>query len=427
MTTNRFPGSMSKYIVTLKVLFQSDSIGGILLLLAAILALILENTSAASFYHTFLHLRFDLGTDTYRLDYSLHEWINEGLMVLFFLLVGLEIKREFIAGQLANINYVLLPTFAAIGGILVPALIFFVMNYGTPAALAGWAVPTATDIAFAVGIIALFGKRLPSSVKLFVLTLAVLDDIGAIIIIAFFYADDLDVLMLFYSLLCVLCMAILNQRNVRSLVPYLCIGIVSWLFMLRTGIHPTLTGILIASCIPLRVKPDVRLPHAFGMDLGSFRLGYVSPAYRLEHYLHKPVMLFILPLFALVNSGLPLGVALSNQLFFTGISLGIFFGLFVGKPVGLVLGALVWRLMFRAGFPVQIDWLNFLAMSFICGIGYTMSLLIGTIAYPDQEEFMHQTLIGIFSGSLLAGLVGCLLFGYWLKLRAPASSLAASP
>ena len=417
---------MNKNIIALKALFQSDSAGGVLLLLAAALALILENTPAVSLYHAFLHLRIDLGIDAFRLDYSLHEWINEGLMVLFFLLVGLEIKREFVVGQLANINNVLLPAFAALGGILVPAFLFYAMNYGSPEVLAGWAVPTATDIAFAVGIVALFGTRLPHSVRLFVLTLAVLDDVGAIVIIAFFYADNLNVLMLVCSLFCVLCMAILNQCNVRSLTPYLCIGFVSWLFMLRTGIHPTLTGILIASCIPLRVKPDTRLPHAFGMDLGSFRLGYVSPAYRLEHYLHKPVMFFILPLFALVNSGLPLGAALSNQFFLTGISLGVFFGLFVGKPVGLLLGAVVWRLIFRAGFPAQIDWLNFLAMSFVCGIGYTMSLLIGTIAYPEQEEFMDQTLIGIFSGSFLAGLVGCLLFVYWLKLRTPADDLAPS-
>ena len=417
---------MPKFLIQLKALLHSDSTGGILLLLAAILALILENTPAAPLYHAFLHFRIDLGLGGLRLDYSLHEWINEGLMVIFFLLVGLEIKREFVAGQLANINYVLLPTFAALGGIVIPALIFYAMNYNTPEALAGWAVPTATDIAFAVGIIALFGTRLPQSVKLFVLTLAVLDDIGAIVIIAFFYSENLNGFMLGGSFLCVLGMIVLNIRNVRSLMPYLCIGVLAWLFMLRTGIHPTLTGILIAACIPLRVKPDVRLPHAFGMDLGDFRLGYVSPAYRLEHGLHGPVMLFILPLFAFANSGLPLGLALADQLFFTSVSLGVFFGLVVGKPVGLFFGAAIWRLIFRVKFPTQIDALSFLAMGFICGIGYTMSLLIGTIAYPGQDALMHQSLIGIFSGSVLAGLIGSFLFVYWLRHRPAPSGLAPS-
>ena len=403
----------------IKKIFDSDSAGGVLLLVATVLALVLENSIAAGKYHSFLEFHIGISVGDIELDYSLHHWINEGLMVIFFLLVGLEIKREFLAGQLANINYVILPTFAALGGILVPAFLFYLFNSDNPATLSGWAVPTATDIAFAVGIIALFGRLLPHNVKLFVLALAVIDDIGAIIIIAVVYSGDINLMMLLFSFFCVFCMVLFNLLNVRSLTPYLLVGLLSWFFMLNTGIHPTLTGILIAFCIPLKTKPKAGLPHAFGQDLGTFRMGYVSPAYKLEHTLHRTVMLGILPLFAFVNSGLPLANAFSEGLFFSGISLGVFFGLFIGKPIGMLAGTFLWRFLFRIKFPPQIDPLNLLAMGFICGIGFTMSLLIGTIAYAGNESFIDQTLIGILAGSLFSGIAGSMLFVYWIKKNPP--------
>ncbi|MCH9664577.1 MAG: Na+/H+ antiporter NhaA, partial [Gammaproteobacteria bacterium] len=289
--------------------FHSDSAVGTLLFMAALAAILMENSSQSGLYHDILHFKINVSIGELQLDHDLHYWVNDALMVLFFLMVGLEIKREFITGQLSNINYVILPTVAALGGILVPAVIFLLFNLGTEA-INGWAIPAATDIAFALGVIALFGKRLPSSFKLFILTLAVIDDIGAVFIIAAFYSGSIDMLSLFYVCIGAGVMASLNMANVRSLTPYMLIGLVTWFFMLKTGIHPTLVGIIIAACIPLKVAQDPKLPQAFGMDLGDTRLGYVSPAIKLEASLHRHVSFVILPLFAFMNAGVNLGVAI---------------------------------------------------------------------------------------------------------------------
>ena len=414
--------TMSKWI---KRFFELDSSVGIMLFAATFIAIFLENSLFSSIYHYVQHFEVNVAIGELILAHDLHYWVNEGLMVLFFLLVGLEIKREFLMGQLASVQYVVLPATAALGGIVVPAAIFMAFNYGTEG-LNGWAIPTATDIAFALGVIALFGKRLPHNVKLFVLTLAVIDDIGAIIIIATFYSSQIDVTMLFYSLACGLLMLGLNQMNVRSLIPYMLIGTVSWLFMLKTGLHPTLTGIIIAACIPLRIKQDPKLPHAFGLDLGEARMGYISPAIRLEAGLHSPVSFMILPLFAFMNSGLDLGGELPEGVsflgsFFSGITGGVFWGLFVGKPLGMLLGAYVWKFLARGNFPSQIDGLCILAMGFIVGIGYTMSILISTIAFEGNELFINSALIGILCGSLLSAIAGSLLFAYWLKRKGQAA------
>ncbi len=398
--------------------FHSDSAVGTLLFMAALAAILMENSSQSGLYHDILHFKINVSIGELQLDHDLHYWVNDALMVLFFLMVGLEIKREFITGQLSNINYVILPTVAALGGILVPAVVFLLFNLGTEA-INGWAIPAATDIAFALGVIALFGKRLPSSFKLFILTLAVIDDIGAVFIIAAFYSGSIDMLSLFYVFVGAGVMASLNMANVRSLTPYMLIGLVTWFFMLKTGVHPTLVGIIIAACIPLKVAQDPKLPHAFGMDLGDTRLGYVSPAIKLEASLHRHVSFVILPLFAFMNAGVNLGVAIPASaglgLLFSGVTAGVFWGLFLGKPIGIVSGAMLWKWVSRQSFPQSIDSLSIVGMGFICGIGFTMSILITTIGFAGMDVYINSSLVGVLLGSLLSGVAGSIILYYWMR------------
>lgn len=404
----------------LDTFFHSDSSVGVILLLATALAIVMENSPLAGAYHLIQEFHVELSFDKIRLSYDLHYWVNEALMALFFLLIGLEIKREVLIGQLASIHYVILPAVAAVGGVLIPALIFLLFNQDT-SAVVGWAIPSATDIAFAVGIIALFGNRLPHNVKLFILTLAVIDDIAAVTIIAVFYSESINTQMLFYSFLCALVMWGFNWVNIRALTPYMLMGVLTWFFMYKTGIHPTLAGIVVASCIPLQVKQDPRLPHAFGMDLGQTRLGYVSPAIKLEASLHKSVSFGILPLFAFMNSGvnfsqaIPAGSFLSTV--FSGVSAGVFFGLFLGKPLGMVAGALTWKVLTKQNYPTQIDNINLLGMGCICGIGYTMSILIAAIAYENNDMLVNQALVGVLLGSFCSALMGSAIFIYWIRLK----------
>lgn len=411
---------MTKIKDKIENFLHADSSIGIVLFLATFIAIILENSALSGVYHFIQHFEINLQIGNILLNHDLHFWINECLMVLFFLLVGLEIKREILTGQLASIHYVILPAVAAIGGILVPASIFWFFNHGTDA-ISGWATPTATDIAFAVGVIALFGNRLPSNVKLFILTLAVIDDIGAIFIIAVFYSDSINLVMLGYALWSGVVMAIMNMLNIRALTPYMLIGVLTWFFMLQTGIHPTLAGIVIAACIPLRVKQDPKLPHAFGMDLGETRLGYVSPAIKLEASLHRSVSFAILPLFAFMNSGLNLAESIPEGsllvAMFTGVTGGVFWGLFIGKPVGILMGAFLWKYISKKEFPSQIDSHNILGMGFICGIGYTMSILISTIAYENQDTYVNNALFGILMGSLASGIAASIVFIAWIRKK----------
>lgn len=398
--------------------FAADWAAGVLLLSATALALIMENSALSSFYHYFKELYIEIRIDEIVLGYSLHHWVTEALMVIFFIAVGLEIKREFLTGQLSNINYIILPTAAAIGGIIVPGVIFYLFTMGTPA-VRGWAIPTATDIAFAVGVISLFGKRLPLTVRLFVLTLAVMDDIGAIVIIGAVYSTNINLIMLFYTACSFLILVGLNLLAVRFLPAYLLVGLLTWFFMLHTGIHPTLSGILIAMCVPLHIQPRPTLPRAFGMNLGSARMDYVSPAIRLEHYLEKSVSFAILPLFAFVNSGIDIGNIVAENLLFSSVSLGTFVGLLIGKPIGVLLGAFIWQLIFRAPLPPRLDYFNLIGIGLICGMGYTMSILITNIAFVDEHSYINQALLGILSGSFVAALVASLVFLLWIAKNKP--------
>ena len=397
-----------------KLFWAADWAAGSLLLTATVIALFMANSFLAPFYHAFRDLFIELRIGNLVVGYTLHHWVTEALMVIFFVVVGLEIKREFLIGQLSNVNYVILPAVAAVGGILVPGLIFYSLNIDSPAAR-GWAIPTATDIAFAVGVISLFGKRLPLSVRLFILTLAVMDDIGAIFIIGAAYSAEINFLMIFYTVCCFLVLIVLNLLAVRFLLSYLLVGLLAWFFMLYTGIHPTLTGVLIAACIPISIPPRPTLPRAFGMDLGAARMEYVSPAIRLEHSLAKVVSFGILPLFAFVNSGIDLGDIWADKLFFTPVSVGTFIGLVIGKPLGVLAGVFVWQKLSRTSFPPGIDYFNLIGMGLVCGMGYTMSILITNIAFVQTPAYINQALLGILSGSLTAAIAASIIFLLWLR------------
>mgnify|MGYP001760077166 FL=1 len=316
-------------------------------------------------------------------------WINDGLMALFFLLIGLEVKREVIEGQLSKPAQVVLPATAAVGGMVVPALIYWFLNRDNPGAIAGWAIPTATDIAFALGVLALLGKRVPVSLKLFLMTLAIIDDLGAIIIIALFYSGALSSLSLMLAAACLLALIAMNRLGVVKLGPYMVVGLVLWVCVLKSGVHATLAGVTLALCIPLRT-----------------RNAETSPLRSLEHALHPWVAYGILPLFAFANAGVSLaGVTLES--FTHPVPMGIALGLLAGKTLGVF--GLTWIAikLGLAALPSGANWGQVLGVAILCGIGFTMSLFVGSLAFaPGSSEFAGMDRMGILTGSLFAAVIG---------------------
>lgn len=370
-------------------LIKDESTGGILLVIVAIIAIILANSSFSHLYDSFLHVPVQVRIAELDLEKPLFLWINDGLMAIFFFLVGLEIKREVMIGHLSEPSQVVLPAVAAIAGIAAPALIYAWLNYGNEIAIRGWAIPSATDIAFALGVFSLFKTRVPVSLKLFLLSVAIFDDLGAIIIIAIFYSSDLSVASLAIAAIGIAVLALLNYLNVRRQAAYLLVGVVIWTAVLKSGVHATLAGFAIALFIPLSLKNEdghPMLPH-------------------LEHTLHPWVAFAILPLFAFANAGVNLeGVswdALGNS-----VTLGIALGLIVGKQVGIfAICALVIK-MGWAKLPQGATWLQFYAVSILCGIGFTMSLFIGTLAFEGlPEEYLTQVKLGVLIGSIFSALL----------------------
>ena len=360
----------------LKQFLKLESSSGIFLFLAAILAMILANSPIEPLYQHVVASSLFI--------------VNEGLMAVFFLVVGLELKRGFINGQLSTFSETALPLFAAVGGMLIPALIYYFINADNAGTLVGWATPVATDIAFALGVLSLFGRRIPSGLKLFLLALAIFDDLGAIIIIAFLYTAKLSCLYLSLAAALVLLLYMLNVYNVRKLLPYVLMGPLLWFCLLRAGIHPTIAGVLLALFIPARSY------------YGS------SAALRLETALHPWVAFGIMPLFALVNAGFDLQ-ELSFDMLTSVLVLGIALGLFVGKQVG-VLG-FVW-LMVRAGLaklPKKTTWLELYGVALLCGIGFTMSLFLGTLSFHNNSAYLSEVRVGVIIGSVLSGLVGAVV------------------
>ncbi|QKF64198.1 Na+/H+ antiporter NhaA [Campylobacter corcagiensis] len=371
----------------IKNLLHSESAIGILLILAAFLAILFQNINFLSdFYNSFTHYKF-LPFPDYKIEGSVHFWVNDALMVLFFFLIGLELKREMMIGQLKDISQVTLPIAAAIGGVLMPAIIFVAINSGNEFAMKGWAIPTATDIAFAVGVLALLGDKVPSSLKLFILTIAIVDDLCAILIIAIFYSDDLNLLFLGLSFIIAIALFLINKANINKKAPYIVLGVLLWFFVLNSGIHATIAGVIVAFCIPLKGKNSM---------LKS-----------MEHALHTPVNFIILPLFAFVNAGVSLKGIGADQLF-GSVSLGIILGLFLGKQIGIFLFSFIIVKLNLANLPKNSNWTQIYAMGMICGIGFTMSLFINNLAYGGSDEFGYADRLAILLGSLISGVSGYL-------------------
>ncbi len=374
--------------------FKMEAAGGIVLVIAAALAVVVSNSQFDGLYDAFLILPTQIRIGALDIDKPLLLWINDGLMAIFFFLVGLEIKRELLEGELSSISQAALPAVAAVGGMAIPALIYVLINYGQPENLNGWAIPAATDIAFALGVMALLGNRVPLSLKILLMAIAVFDDLGAIIVIALFYTADLSVISLYLALAGLAILVVLNLMKVTKIAPYMVIGVIIWVCVLKSGVHATLAGVAIALTIPLRAK-DVH--------------GH-SPLRYLEHGLHRWVAFGVLPIFAFANAGVTFdGIGLHS--FVEPVKLGISAGLFVGKQIG-IFGALY--LMIRWGLakmPEGANWIQLYGVSAVCGIGFTMSLFIGGLAW-EHADFDAPVRLGVITGSILSAVVGALLLGF---------------
>ena len=376
-----------------KWFFQLEAASGLTLLIAAIIALIISNSNFAEVYFQVLEQYIFIGINDFGLKLSVHHWINDALMAIFFFFVTLEIKREFLQGELSNIKKALLPMIAAVGGMVVPAFFYIIINYGNNETMNGWAIPSATDIAFSLGILSLLGSRVPISLKIFLTALAIIDDLGAILIIAFFYSGDLSISYLSLLLLSFICLLILNKFGVKKFLPYFIIGIFMWFFTYKSGIHATIAGVLLATLIPHRKKDK------------DFSL-----LIKLEHAISPYVAFIIMPLFAFANAGVSL-----NGLTFSSLMLpvpfGILVGLFFGKQVGVMFFSYVSVKLKIAQMPDNSNWLNLYGVSILTGIGFTMSLFVGNLAFVENIQYIDGVKIGVLAGSLLST-----LFGYFLLL-----------
>ena len=385
---------MINYITSpFKWFFRLEAASGLLLLISAVIALIVSNSSLSSIYFETLESYFFIGVNNIGIKMSLLHWINDALMAVFFFFVTLEIKREFLQGELSNPKQALLPIIAAIGGMLVPALIYVYINFQTGDTLRGWAIPSATDIAFSLGVLSLLGSRVPISLKVFLTALAIIDDLGAIVIIAFFYTGDLSVNYLSLLLLTFICLIFLNKFNVRKFIPYLLLGLILWFFTHESGVHATISGVLLATVIPHRKKEK------------DFSL-----LTKIEHGVSPYVAFGIMPLFAFAIAGVSLEGMNFNSLLYP-VPLGILLGLFLGKQIGVFLFSLVSIKLNIAQMPNNANWLNFYGVGVLTGIGFTMSLFIGNLAFVENTQYIGGVKIGVLSGSLLST-----IFGYFLLL-----------
>ncbi|EJG0026004.1 Na+/H+ antiporter NhaA [Vibrio alginolyticus] len=375
--------------------FKMESAGGILLVIAAAIAMTIANSPLGETYQSVLH--------TYVFGMSVSHWINDGLMAVFFLLIGLEVKRELLEGALKSKETAIFPAIAAVGGMLAPALIYVAFNANDPEAVSGWAIPAATDIAFALGIMALLGKRVPVSLKVFLLALAIIDDLGVVVIIALFYTGDLSSMALLVGFIMTGVLFMLNAKEVTKLTPYMIVGAILWFAVLKSGVHATLAGVVIGFAIPLKGKQ-----------------GEHSPLKRMEHALHPYVAFGILPLFAFANAGISLeGVSMSGLT--SMLPLGIALGLLVGKPLGIFTFSWAAVKMGVAKLPEGINFKHIFAVSVLCGIGFTMSIFISSLAFGNvSPEFDTYARLGILMGSTTAALLGYALLHFSLPKKAQA-------
>jgi Na+/H+ antiporter NhaA len=366
-----------------------EAASGLLLIAAAALALIINNSPLSHYYTAFLDVPVAVQIGALKIAKPSLLWINDGLMALFFLLIGLEVKRELLDGQLSRPSQVVLPGAAAIGGMVVPALIYWFINKDFPDAHGGWAIPMATDIAFALGVLALLGKRVPVSLKLFLMTLAIIDDLGAIIVIAVFYSSELSGVSLMLAAACLVVLIAMNRMGVVKIAPYMIVGLILWVCVLKSGVHATLAGVTLAFCIPLRTRNSEP-----------------SPLMGIEHALHPWVAYGILPLFAFANAGVSLtGVNLHS--FTHHVPIGIAAGLLIGKTVGVF--GLTWIVIKTglAALPTGANWGQLFGVAILCGIGFTMSLFVGSLAFVSgSSDYVGMDRMGILTGSILAALIG---------------------
>ena len=369
--------------------FQLEAASGLLLIAAAVLALIVNNSPLSYLYSGLLDVPVAVQVGALNIAKPLLLWINDGLMALFFLLIGLEVKREVVDGHLSKPSQVILPATAAVGGMVIPALLYWFINRDNPAAVAGWAIPTATDIAFALGVLALLGKRVPVSLKLFLMTLAIIDDLGAIIVIALFYSGTLSSVSLLLAAACLVVLMAMNRLGVVKLGPYMIVGLILWVCVLKSGVHATLAGVALALCIPLRT-----------------RNAETSPLLSLEHALHPWVAYAILPLFAFANAGVSLA-GMTVESFTHPVPMGIAVGLLLGKTVGVF--GLTWLAvkLRLAALPEGAGWGQILGVAILCGIGFTMSLFVGSLAFaPGSSDYAGMDRMGILTGSFFAAVIG---------------------
>ncbi len=376
--------------------FKLEAASGIVLLFAAVIALVISNSELSNLYFSTLERYLFIGINNFGLKLSVLHWINDALMAIFFFFVTLEIKREFLQGELSNIKQALLPIIAAVGGMVVPALIYVFINLGDGETLKGWAIPSATDIAFSLGVLSLLGKRVPLSLKVFLTALAIIDDLGAIVIIALFYSGDLSIKYLSLMLLAFIVLLVINKFNIKKFLPYLIVGIFLWDFTHNSGIHATIAGVLLAMTIPHRKKDK------------DFSL-----LIKVEHAISPYVAFGIMPIFAFANAGVSLeGLSFSSLL--DKVPLGIVLGLFVGKQLGVFVFSYISIKLKIAQMPSNTSWYNFYGVGVLTGIGFTMSLFVGNLAFAESMQYMDGVKIGVLTGSLLST-----LFGYFLILLTP--------
>ena len=383
---------MLKYLSSpFKWFFKLEAASGLILLISAIIALVISNSSISSLYFETLDKYIFIGLNNFGLKLSVLHWINDVLMAIFFFFVTLEIKREFIQGELSNIKQAILPIIAAVGGMLIPALIYIYINFDNVETLNGWAIPSATDIAFSLGVLSLLGSRVPISLKVFLTALAIIDDLGAIVIIAFFYSGDISVLNLSLMLLSFIGLLTLNKFGVKIFLPYLFIGFLLWYFTHESGIHATISGVLLACTIPHRIKEK------------DFSL-----LIKLEHAISPYVAFGIMPLFAFANAGVSLeGISFSSLLL--PVPLGILLGLFLGKQIGVFLFSYVSIKLGFAQMPSNSSWIELYGVGILTGIGFTMSLFVGNLAFIENTQYIDGVKLGVLSGSLLSTLAGYFL------------------
>ena len=378
-------------IATIETFLKRESSAGIILIFITIIALLLQNSGLSGLYSTFLHTHVEIRFGNLQIAKPLLLWVNDGLMAIFFFLIGLEVKREFLEGQLSSLGQIALPGLAALGGMVVPALVFVAFNQGESFAMKGWAIPTATDIAFALGVLSLLGNRIPASLKVFLLALAIIDDLGAIVIIALFYTVELSTISIFIASIALATLFILNRIGVAIKGAYIVVGIVLWVSVLKSGVHATLAGVALAFMIPLTCT---------GRDGRMF-----SMSKEMEYDLHYWVAFLVLPMFAFVNAGVNLrGISLEEMI--NPVPMGIMFGLFFGKQLGVFGFSWIAVKTGLAHLPKESTWKQLYGVSILTGIGFTMSLFVDSLAYADTQVYHYADKLAILIGSFLSGIVG---------------------